>query len=173
MRQPSPYLRNWAPPSNGTGPELHAPVDPGIFDNRGPSLKDYWLTVRKHLGVLAAVLITSVFVTGLVVFTTTPIYTAVATILIEPNEPNVLDIKQVITESLFQNDDYFKTQYELLKSRTLAAEVVREESLATDPFFTKGQKTLSAKGLISGLIGRILNHFGGSSAAAAKASAGI
>jgi GumC protein len=166
VRQPSPYIRQWAPPPNGA--ELHPAIDPAIFDHHAPSIKDYWLTVRKHFGVLVAVLIASVFITTLVVFTITPIYTAQVTILIEPNEPNVLDIKQVLTESLFHNDDYFKTEYELLKSRTLAAEVIRQQDLATNPIFTGARSNSSSQGLISGWLNRIWSHFKSSSATAAS-----
>jgi polysaccharide biosynthesis transport protein len=151
VRQPSPYLRKLGPPTNGA--EFDRAGAPGIFDDRAPSLKDYWLTVRKHIGVLAAALLVSVFVSALIVFSTTRIYTAEATVLIEPNDPQVLDIKQVLSESLDQdNVDYFKTQYELLKSRTLAAEVIREQDLASNPIFGAPRGSSNgSKGLISGL----------------------
>jgi succinoglycan biosynthesis transport protein ExoP len=146
--------------------EFRPAADPGIFDNRSPALKDYWLTLRKHLGLVIAALITSVFVTFLIVFTMTPIYTAEATILIEPNDPQVLDIKQVISDTFDQDsDDYFKTQYELLKSRRLAAEVVRQENLATDPMFAGEQARAAARtGLVTGLLGTFRSEFAGPAA---------
>ena len=93
-------------------------------------LRDYWLIVRKHLGLVVAVVIASVTLTGLAVLLMRPLYTSQALLLIERSAPQVLDIRQAMPEPMMSEDyDYYKTQYELLKARTLAAGVIREQGL--------------------------------------------
>ena len=52
-------------------------------------------------------------------FTATPIYQARAQLLIEPESPNVLEFKQVVEEQT-SKVDYYATQLQILRSRTLA-----------------------------------------------------
>jgi capsular exopolysaccharide synthesis family protein len=85
--------------------------------------------------------LTGLFLTGVVlaaaVFTLlqTPLYTATATLLIEPTDPQVIDIKHVLSDAFGYEDDYYATQHELLRSRSLAADVIRERQLAKEPAF--------------------------------------
>jgi capsular exopolysaccharide synthesis family protein len=70
------------------------------------------------------------FLTGAVVLLVTPNYIAVSTLLIEPEPPQVLDVRELISESGSTDDhDYYKTQYDLLKSRDLAATVIQDLKL--------------------------------------------
>jgi polysaccharide biosynthesis transport protein len=93
-------------------------------------LRDYWLIIRKHARLVAAVIVASITLTGLTVALMRPRYTSQAVLLIERSAPQVLDIHQAMPEPLMSEEyDYYKTQYELLKSRTLAARVIREQGL--------------------------------------------
>ena len=52
----------------------------------------------------------------LIVFSMTPIYTARATLLIERNEPQVVNIKQVLSESAAAEEtSYYESQYQILQ----------------------------------------------------------
>jgi len=96
-------------------------------------LRDYWLIARKHLRLLLAVVAAAVTLTGVAVMLMRPLYTSQALLLIERNAPQVLDIHQALPEPMMADDyDYYKTQYELLKSRTLAARVIREQALEAE-----------------------------------------
>ena len=88
---------------------------------------------------------------GVGTFLMTPIYTSEATLLIEEKGPQVLDIKQVLSESIDGTDkhDYYDTQYEILKSFPLAAQVIREQRLDSNKVFTGEDKTGIAAALPS------------------------
>jgi uncharacterized protein involved in exopolysaccharide biosynthesis len=93
--------------------------------------------VRKHLSLIAACCFGTVLATALVVSMMTPIYTAETSLLIERQTPQVLDMREVLSEPLTsKEDEFYKTQYEILKSRSLAAQVIQELRLGTDPAFT-------------------------------------
>jgi capsular exopolysaccharide synthesis family protein len=125
---------------NRTGPEVESDAfeDSESWDRSSLDLREYWVKVQKHYRVILASFVTVVLLAAMAVFTAEPRYTAQATLLIERNAPNVLDIRQVINEPLTQDQyDYYKTQYELLRSRSLAAEVIREQSLDKNSAFSK------------------------------------
>ena len=76
-------------------------------------------------------------IVGIFVFTETPLYTAGSVILVEPQPPQVLDIKQLMVEANDDSDhDYYKTQYALMRSRSLAAQVIRDQGLQDNPWFS-------------------------------------
>jgi len=94
---------------------------PAIEEDR-VSLRDYWLVLRKRMWLIALCCFGTVFATTLFLLTTTPIYTAETTLLIERNAPHVIEIKEALSEPLGSDEyDFYKTQYEILKSRTLAS----------------------------------------------------
>jgi len=62
----------------------------------------------------------------------TPRYRAQARVLIEKENPNILSFQQVLNLDT-THDDYYQTQYRILKSRTLAAAVFQKLDLGRDP----------------------------------------
>ena len=96
--------------------------------------------MRKHLWLIAACCFGTILVTALVVLMTVPIYTAETTLLIERQAPQVLNIREFLAEpstvSKEKEDGFYKTQYEILKSRSLAAQVIQKQQLETEPAFT-------------------------------------
>ena len=104
--------------------------------DEAPGLRDYWSVVRLHLILILAFTACVMLLVGIFVFTETPLYTSGSLILIEPQPPQVLDIKQLMVEANDDSDhDYYKTQYALLKSRSLAAQVIRDLGLQDNPWF--------------------------------------
>jgi polysaccharide biosynthesis transport protein len=61
-----------------------------------------------------------------------PRYRAQARVLIEKENPNILSFQQVLDLDT-THDDYYQTQYRILKSRTLAAAVFQKLDLGRDP----------------------------------------
>ncbi|MBK8742074.1 MAG: GumC family protein [Betaproteobacteria bacterium] len=59
----------------------------------------------------------------------TPIYRSVISLKIERDTPKVMDFKEVAPTEQYYDSDFYKTQYELLKSRTLAQRVVEQLNL--------------------------------------------
>ena len=67
-------------------------------------------------------------------FLTKPVYQATAQILIEKQEPNVLNFQGVTDQKAgFGIDDYYQTQYKLLQSRSLARSVIQQLNLLNEP----------------------------------------
>src|SRR5918996_2596144 len=64
-----------------------------------PNLRDYWQVARKHRWKILACFVFAVVMSAFITFSTAPIYTARATLLIERKEPQVVNIQQVISES--------------------------------------------------------------------------
>jgi uncharacterized protein involved in exopolysaccharide biosynthesis len=74
-------------------------------------------------------------------------YTAEVTLLIERKPPHVLDLPEASAEPLGPDEyDFYKTQYELLKSRALATQVLRELGLGPQSF-ERGE----GKGMLEGV----------------------
>ncbi|WP_415893557.1 GumC family protein [Neptuniibacter sp. PT8_73] len=99
-------------------------------------LREYWLTISRHKwGILGfAFLVT--LLTILIVFSMRPVYRATATLLIEAQEAQVVSIEEVYGLDS-GNQEYFLTQFEILKSRKLAESVMRKLDLANHPEFNE------------------------------------
>ena len=112
--------------------------EPRLIESaEAPSLRDYWQIVRKHKWKILACFLAAVVITAIIVFSMTPIYTATATLLIERKAPQVVKIQQVLSESIEADErSYYESQYEMLKSRSLAAEVIKGQGLDRNPQFT-------------------------------------
>ena len=116
-----------------------------------PSFRDYWQVVRKHRWKILACLASAVVISAIVVFSMTPIYVAKATLMIERKAPHVVKIQQVAEEAEAANEDsFYESQYQVLKSRSLAAEVIKAHKLDTDAkFLNQGGGKLSLGDLLS------------------------
>lgn len=110
-----------------------------------------WHTIwRRKWSILTLVAVVSM-VAILVVFAITPIYRAAATLLIEQKSAKVVSIEQVYGLDGVGNE-YLQTQFELLKSRSLAERVVRQLNLVTHPEFDPRQQPeplIDIKGLLA------------------------
>jgi polysaccharide biosynthesis transport protein len=96
----------------------------------GIGLADCWRIIRRYRRLIVTMLSVALLLTGIVVFLLERNFAASATLLIEPEPPQVLDVRELISEAGSTDDhDYYKTQYDLLKSRDLAAGVIRDLNL--------------------------------------------
>jgi polysaccharide biosynthesis transport protein len=113
---------------------------------------NYWLIIRKHRELVQRCAIVSAILLALIVIAMKPIYTATTTLMIERTTPEVLDIKQVMPETQVVDEyDYYKTQYQLLKSPALAADVIRRLNLSDQQLQPGFRESL--RGFISGFAG--------------------
>jgi polysaccharide biosynthesis transport protein len=166
MTQPSPYF------IRRTGhleePLRGAPFGPGNFDEEEGriDLLGYWHVVRKRLALVIGVVFAAMVLTVIYAYMQTPLYTAQATILLKPGSPQIMDGKdasqdQDVMEDSDMYDNFQKTQYEILKSRSLAAYVIRAENLEHNPAFVGPPPQ---PGLISSALSSVsqwLNHTNG------------
>ncbi|HSK31119.1 MAG TPA: Wzz/FepE/Etk N-terminal domain-containing protein, partial [Candidatus Limnocylindria bacterium] len=101
-----------------------------------PNLRDYWQIVRKHQWKIAACFALAVAISAVMVFSMTRIYVAKATLMIERKAPHVVKIQQVAEEAeAAEESSFYESQYQVLKSRSLAAGVIKDLKLDADAKF--------------------------------------
>jgi uncharacterized protein involved in exopolysaccharide biosynthesis len=93
-----------------------------------PHLLDYARVVVKRRHVALAAFAVVSLAAAVYSFTATPIYEGRAQLLIESDDPNVIDFKQVTGDgpnaSSISRQDYYQTQYKLLQSRSVAKKTI-------------------------------------------------
>jgi len=151
VQEPSPYwIQHQYPP-----PQEFRPAQYQGFAPRDDEFElwDYWNIIRRNLRLILGVIAVAEILTLVVLFATTPLYTGESTIQIERQAPEALQTNSNRPETEYDpNDSFYKTQYEVLKSRTLAAQVIIVLGLDKNPVFTHaGQKP--------GLLSRIRSLF--------------
>lgn len=104
-------------------------------------LWDYWSVIRRNLRLILGVLVVAEVLTLVVCFAMTPLYTGESIIQIEREQPEALqtNVNRPDVQS-DPNDSFYKTQYEVLKSKELAAQVIKDLSLDKNPIFTEAGK---------------------------------
>lgn len=88
--------------------------------------------IRRRRGLVLAFAGACLAVALLGSLLATPRYRASAKVLIEKENPNILSFEQVLDLDTTQ-DDYYQTQYRILKSRALAETVFQKLDLGRDP----------------------------------------
>ncbi len=116
---------------------------------------------RKYIiGIITVALTT---LAALFVMQLEDVYTSTALVLIEAPTNNAFDVEDIISGTPPDNE-IFESQMELIKTRALAAAVVDELGLDTDPEFNPALRPTTMTGNITGFIGSITSAiFGGSS----------
>jgi len=99
-------------------------------DDDAIHLRDLWRVIVKRKWVVVAVLLIVLLTALVVTMMATPVYRASITLKIERDAAKVVDFKgaPVVPEE-YGDIDFYRTQYELLKSRSLAERVVRQLDL--------------------------------------------
>ena len=90
----------------------------------------YLAMLHKRRGIVLTCLAVSLAVAVLYNYTTRPVYQATTQILIDRDTPDVLPNKELV-ELVQGGIDYYQTQYQLLKGRTLAERAVERLRLQT------------------------------------------
>jgi polysaccharide biosynthesis transport protein len=151
MQEILPYQNGGVP-----GPSLDAFAHRWLEINRSvrpepeQDLRQYWRIIHKHLRLIGACLLGAALLTVLLVLTQTPMYTATSLVMIEPRAPQVFRMKEMVSEPLAANEyDFYKTQYDIVRSRSLAAQVIRALDLEDVPYFNGKD---AHKGLIAGIF---------------------
>jgi len=139
---------------------IHARRTPA-HRHQEPHLRDYLRVIakRRHIVVAAFAVVTLAGV--LYSFTATPVYEGKVQLLIEADNPNVLNFKEVIDEAQ-SRQDYYQTQYRLLQSRSLAKKTIETLGLWANPelapvasrqSFSIGNAMRSAGVAVASLVG--------------------
>ncbi len=114
-------------------------------------LKDYLRIIIKRRWLIATILIVLTSIVAIYSFMAEPIYKATAQVLIEKENPKVVDVEEVLGVNT-TGRDYYQTQYEILKSRSLALRVIKALDLEHNKEFIPKPP---------GVIGSIISWFKG------------
>jgi capsular exopolysaccharide synthesis family protein len=115
------------------------------------SILGLWAGVRKNWWLTTAVTVVVIVAVAFYTLSQTKLYRAQATILFDPQPPRPLgnEVQQVVDvgqSSYWNNKEYYRTQFWILKSRALASTVVRELGLHRDAGFIRGKPANEVKG---------------------------
>lgn len=120
---PSPYIRYL---DNEPEEEVH--------------VRDYLSVILKRKWIVLTFFISVVVTTAILTFMATPLYKSTVVIKIDKESPNVLSFKGIQTGSTV---DSYETQYEILKSRSLAEKVIKKLDLDKNSDFMPVESKLS------------------------------
>ena len=97
-----------------------------------PGFWDFWRVIRTRRRLIVVFFLAVVITVAVGTLLTTRMYTSEATLLIQDKAPQVVDIRQVVSEAIgTEKHHYYATQAEVLKSPSLAAQVIQEQRWIT------------------------------------------
>ncbi len=123
----------------GQGPEREGAAGYGTVletDRSGEiDLAKYWSLALKHRLLILGCVIAAVVIAVIVTLMTPPTYTAAATIQIDREAARVLSTDDGMPRELPVGEEFFNTQYGLLRSRSLVERIIDSEGLANSNDF--------------------------------------
>jgi capsular exopolysaccharide synthesis family protein len=122
-------------------------------EQTGFDIYRYIRVLLKYRWLLAGVTALAVVLAAVATFLMTPRYSATASIQIDREPVNVIDMGALKQDDTGPSIEFYQTQYELLSSRSLAERVVSMFGLASDRSFVaqpKASLVATAKNLVLG-----------------------
>lgn len=108
----------------------------------GLDLRKYLRVIIKRRRLILGVIGVFILLGMIATFLMTPIYQATATLQIDREAANVVQVEGLQTSENLGDPQFYQTQYELLQSRTLAEKTVASIGLADDQaFLVKGSQS--------------------------------
>jgi capsular exopolysaccharide synthesis family protein len=144
-----------------------------LVDEQLHPLREYWFVLTRHGWLILACALATAICAGLYIYTRVPLFTADATVLIERKAPQFLKVQdaRVDVNDYDYNNEFQKTQHEILKSRALAEQVIRREGLQNHKVFAAVKPTPRTSGLVEGALATLSEWFSGSSTIENKSNA--
>ena len=113
----------------GSGLAIWAPSEDGAEFSL--NLAEYWRLLMKHRILIAVIFVTALALGAVATLLMTPIYTAQTMVQIDRETAKVVEGADVEPrESMVAGEEFFQTQYGLLRSRSLAVRVIDALGLA-------------------------------------------
>lgn len=95
-------------------------------------LASYWRLALKYRFLIVGCFLAALVIGATLTLLMTPIYTAQATLQIDREAARIIDSADVTpSENMMQGEEFFQTQYGLLRSRSLAERVIESLGLAS------------------------------------------
>lgn len=104
-------------------------------DDDAINLRDYWLVITRHKFTIIIFTVIALAAAAIATSLQTPIYRSSAKIQIDREAARVLEYDGVTPREAAYSYDFYETQYQLLKSRTLAKRVVDQLGLESSKQF--------------------------------------
>jgi capsular exopolysaccharide synthesis family protein len=103
-------------------------------------LRDYWRVIRQGKWLILTVAVVVLTLVAVATFLQTPVYRATAFVEIQPRPKSIspaADFSQIgVTSWSWAGEErYLNTQMEIVRSREIAARVIRDEGLESNPQF--------------------------------------
>jgi polysaccharide biosynthesis transport protein len=109
---------------------------PKVADRQGIGLEDCWQIIKRRREIISLLFVLTLVSATVVLLCMTPNYGAKALLLIEPEAPRLLDVKDLLSDNAISEEhDYYKTQHDLLQSERLAAQVIHDLKLEQNRVF--------------------------------------
>lgn len=128
-------------------PSRHRVTD----DEDSIDLREYWNILVRRRSSVGMVLAVTVLFALVVTLLSTKIYQAATLVQIEREEGKVLEYQDWTAEESDISRDFYQTQYEIIKSRSLARQVIDQLDLRTEGTFS-ALNTPSLLGKIKGVV---------------------
>jgi succinoglycan biosynthesis transport protein ExoP len=131
----------------------------GFIPNSGhtPHLRDYLKILSKRRWLAGGAFLIVALGTAVYNYTATSIYEARVKLLIEAGEPNYVSFKEVVQETT-ASADYYQTQYDLLKSRSLARKTIESLKLWNGVPSTRSRTVMGELSAGLGWIGSLFHN---------------
>ena len=113
------------------------PIAPGAYYGHQEDeihIRDYLQVILRRKWIVITFFIAVVTTVTLGTFMMKPQYKSTVSIKIDRENPNILGFKEVYSVER-PGEDYYETQYKVLKSRNLASRVIRQMKLEMNPEF--------------------------------------
>lgn len=113
-------------------------------------LRDYLHVLLRRKWIVLAFFVSVVVTVTLSTFMMKPLYKSSVTLRIDKEDPNVLTFKDVYQIER-ADEDYYQTQYQVLRSRNIAKRVIRKLDLDQHPEFLSSRGTSTASAILGSL----------------------
>lgn len=135
MTEMTPVMRPGA--SRATGSIVPGPIVPGRVGggDQIPAVRRYLRILNRRKWVIAGAVLVCLVLGLIATLLMTPKYTAKTTIEISRESNNIAPVQGVERETGAADQEFYQTQYGLLRSRVLAERVAAELRLVDDPKF--------------------------------------
>ncbi len=121
--------------SNGNAYPYYPNLEPIEEDQSGFDFYKYLRIITKYRWLILGIVTTCMLIAVAVTFLMTPVYRATASIQIDRDTINIVNVAGVQPEESQGGLEFYQTQYELLASRSLAERVATTLGLINDPVF--------------------------------------
>jgi polysaccharide biosynthesis transport protein len=110
----------------------------------------YLRILNKYRWLIASCVLSALILGAVITYLSTPIYRATLSLQIDRDSINIINVDGLQPKESQVSTEYYKTQYELLASRSLAERVVSTLGLANDERFNR--TTVSAFSFVKNLV---------------------